>query len=121
MNAMTAMAQDDVLGVAWGVWHTPIYGPAGFVIPMVLAFFYTVLWNRTHSVGLCVVLHASFTPAQNQLILMAHDKAYTTALDAPDWAILAVYLVAVIVVIIATNQSSIETERSPRGPQTMST
>jgi membrane protease YdiL (CAAX protease family) len=84
-----------ILGLAWGVWHIPLYDPAGFVVPMVLAFFYTVLWNRTHSVGLCMLLHASFTPAQDQFILMAHDRAYTTALDAPDWAILAVYVLAV--------------------------
>jgi hypothetical protein len=55
---------------------------------MVLAFFYTVLWNRTHSVGLCILLHASFTPAQDHLILMTRSKAYTTVLDAPDFAIL---------------------------------
>jgi membrane protease YdiL (CAAX protease family) len=91
-----------ILGLAWGVWHIPLYGPAGFVVPMVLAFFYTVLWNRTHSVGLCMLLHASFTPAQDQLILMAHDRAYTTALDAPDWAILAVYVLAVLMLLLVT-------------------
>ncbi|MEO5833372.1 MAG: type II CAAX endopeptidase family protein [Nakamurella sp.] len=91
-----------LLGLAWGVWHVPLYGPAGFVVPMVLAFFYTVLWNRTRSVGLCVLLHASFTPAQDQLILMARDTAYTPALDAPDFAILAVYLVAVGILLAAT-------------------
>lgn len=55
---------------------------------MVLAFFYTVLWNRTQSVPLCVLLHASFTPAEQQLVLMTKERAYSTALDAPDWAIL---------------------------------
>lgn len=83
------------LGLVWGVWHVPLYGPAGFVIPMVLALFYTVLWNRTHSLGLCILLHASFTPAQDQLILMARDQAYTDVLDTPDWVILGVYMVAV--------------------------
>jgi len=34
-----------ILGLVWGVWHIPVYGPAGFVVPLVLAFFYTVLWN----------------------------------------------------------------------------
>jgi membrane protease YdiL (CAAX protease family) len=43
-----------LLGLVWGVWHVPILGPLGFVVPMVLAFFYTVLWNRTHSVLLCI-------------------------------------------------------------------
>lgn len=91
-----------LLGLAWGVWHVPLYGPAGFVVPMVLAFFYTVLWNRTRSVGLCILLHASFTPAQDQLILMARDKAYTDVLDTPDWAILGVYLAAVLLLIAIT-------------------
>ncbi len=91
-----------LLGLVWGVWHVPLYGPAGFVVPMVLAFFYTVLWNRTRSLGLCILLHASFTPAQDHLILMARDRAYTDVLDAPDWAILGVYIAAVLVLIALT-------------------
>jgi membrane protease YdiL (CAAX protease family) len=91
-----------VLGLVWGVWHVPILGPLGFVVPMVLAFFYTVLWNRTHSVLLCIVLHASFTPAQDQLILMARGKAYTAVLDAPDWTVLGVYLIAVLLLVAVT-------------------
>jgi membrane protease YdiL (CAAX protease family) len=45
-----------ILGLVWGVWHVPVYGPAGFVVPAVLAFFYTLLWNATRSVGLCILL-----------------------------------------------------------------
>ena len=59
-----------ILGLVWGVWHVPVYGPAGFVVPCVLAFFYTLLWNATRSVGLCILLHASFTPAQDNFILL---------------------------------------------------
>jgi membrane protease YdiL (CAAX protease family) len=91
-----------LLGLVWGIWHVPLYGPAGFVVPMVLAFFYTVLWNRTHSVALCILLHASFTPAQDQLILMARSEAYTVVLDAPDWAILGTYLAAVLLLVAVT-------------------
>lgn len=91
-----------LLGLVWGIWHVPLYGPAGFVVPMVLAFFYTVLWNRTHSVALCILLHASFTPAQDQLILMARSQAYTEILDAPDLAILGTYLAAVLVLLAVT-------------------
>lgn len=91
-----------LLGLVWGIWHVPLYGPAGFVVPMVLAFFYTVLWNRTHSLALCILLHASFTPAQDQLILMARSRAYTEVLDAPDWAILGTYLAAVLVLLAVT-------------------
>jgi uncharacterized protein len=91
-----------LLGLVWGIWHVPLLGPAGFVIPMVLAFFYTVLWNRTHSVALCILLHASFTPAQNELILMARSRAYTDLLDAPDWAILGTYVGAVLILVAVT-------------------
>jgi membrane protease YdiL (CAAX protease family) len=91
-----------LLGLVWGVWHVPLYGPAGFVVPMVLAFFYTLLWNRTHSVALCVLLHASFTPAQDQLVLLARGEAYTEVLDAPDWAILGVYAGAVLTLLAVT-------------------
>jgi CAAX protease family protein len=91
-----------LLGMVWGIWHVPLLGPAGFVVPMVLAFFYTVLWNRTHSVALCILLHASFTPAQDQLVLMARSAAYTEVLDAPDWAILGTYLGAVLLLIAVT-------------------
>ena len=91
-----------LLGLVWGIWHVPLLGPVGFVIPMVLAFFYTVLWNRTHSVALCILLHASFTPAQNELILMARSRAYTDLLDAPDWAILGTYVGAVLILVAVT-------------------
>jgi membrane protease YdiL (CAAX protease family) len=103
-----------LLGLAWGVWHVPLYGPAGFVVPMVLAFFYTVLWNKTHSVALCILLHASFTPAQDQLILMVRSRAYTTVLDAPDWAILGTYLVAVLI-LVAVTKGRLGKARSPMG------
>jgi uncharacterized protein len=91
-----------ILGLVWGVWHVPIYGPLGFLIPMILAFFYTFLWGRTRSVLLAIVLHASFTPAQDHLILMPRDEAYSTALDAPDFVILGVYLAAVAVLLLLT-------------------
>jgi uncharacterized protein len=91
-----------ILGLVWGIWHIPVYGPLGFVVPMVLAFFYTYLWSRTGSVLLCIVLHAGFTPAQDNLILMPNDLAYTSALDRPDWVVLCVYLVTVTCLVAAT-------------------
>jgi membrane protease YdiL (CAAX protease family) len=91
-----------ILGLVWGVWHVPIYGPAGFIVPLVLAFFYTVLWNAAHSLGLCILLHASFTPAQDHLILMPQNDAYTPALDAQDWVIPGTYIAAALVVTALT-------------------
>ena len=91
-----------ILGLVWGVWHVPVYGPAGFIVPMVLAVFYTFLWNATHSLLLCILLHASFTPAQDHFILMPMDLAYTPVLDKPDWIILGTYVTAAAVLILAT-------------------
>jgi membrane protease YdiL (CAAX protease family) len=91
-----------ILGLVWGVWHVPVYGPLGFVVPTILAFFYTYLWASTHSVLLCVALHASFTPAQDHLVLLPRDLAYTSALDRPDLVIVAVYLAAVLLLVVIT-------------------
>lgn len=84
-----------ILGLAWGVWHIPLYGPTGFVVPLVLAFFYTWVYNKTGNVLLCIVLHASFTPAQDHLLLTA---------DSPtvDAVLLATYLLAAGVLIAVT-------------------
>ena len=84
-----------ILGLAWGVWHVPLYGPLGFVVPLVLAFFYTWLYNKTNSCGLCILLHASFTPAQDHLLLTA---------DSPvvDAVLLGTYVAAAVIVIAAS-------------------
>ena len=84
-----------ILGLGWGIWHVPLYGPAGFVVPLVLAFYYTWLYNKTKSVLLCILLHASFTPAQDHLLLTA---------DSPlvDAVLLATYLVGAGVLIALT-------------------
>jgi uncharacterized protein len=102
LRTRTPLRATLLLGLVWGIWHVPVYGPLGFVVPMVLAFFYTYLWARTGSVLLCIVLHAGFTPAQDNLILLARDLAYTSALDRPDWVILAVYVVAALVLVLVT-------------------
>jgi membrane protease YdiL (CAAX protease family) len=79
----------------WGVWHIPLYGLAGFVVPLILAFFYTWLYNKTGSVLLCILLHASFTPAQDHLLLTA---------DSPtvDVVLLVTYLVTAGALILLT-------------------
>jgi membrane protease YdiL (CAAX protease family) len=59
-----------VLGVMWGLWHLPIQ-PLAIVMTVPMAFFYTWLFNRTQSALLCIVLHASMTPAQDHVRLVA--------------------------------------------------
>jgi membrane protease YdiL (CAAX protease family) len=91
----SAIVATLILGLGWGVWHVPLYGPAGFVVPLVLAFFYTWLYNKTQSILLCILLHASLTPAQDHLLLTA---------DSPtvDAVLLGCYVVAAAVLIAAT-------------------
>ncbi|MGQ1839690.1 CPBP family intramembrane glutamic endopeptidase [Kocuria turfanensis] len=91
-----------LLGLLWGVWHVPLYGPLGFVVPFVLAFFYTPLRNRTGSVLLCVLLHASFTPAQDHLVLLAAEPVHTGLLDVVDLVVLSTYAGAALLVVALT-------------------
>jgi membrane protease YdiL (CAAX protease family) len=92
-----------LLGLAWGIWHVPLYGPTGFVVPLILAFFYTWLYNRTGSVLLCLLLHASFTPAQNLLTLTALPTVPgNNGPDSIDLVILGVYIAAALGLAVAT-------------------
>jgi len=68
-----------ILGVIWAVWHLPLYG-LGFVGPLAFVFFYTWLYNRTGSVLLCILLHASFTPALDHLVLSRDDLTVDLAI-----------------------------------------
>jgi uncharacterized protein len=86
-----------ILGVIWGVWHVPIYGPLGFVVPLVLAFFYTWLYYRTGSVLLAIVLHGGLTAGQDHLILLAEETHGVT-----DVSIGIAYVVGVAVLLLAT-------------------
>jgi len=83
-----------LLGVVWGLWHLPVE-PLAIVVTVPLAFFYTWLFNRTGSALLCVVLHASITPAQDHLTLVA---------DSPvvDAAILGTLIVVAVGFVVAT-------------------
>jgi uncharacterized protein len=91
----TPLVATLILGLGWGIWHIPLYGPAGFVVPLVLAFYYTWLYNKTRSVLLCILLHASFTPAQDHLLLTA---------DSPlvDGVLLSTYLLGAVALIALT-------------------
>jgi membrane protease YdiL (CAAX protease family) len=83
-----------ILGVVWGLWHLPLYG-VGFVGPMLFVFFYTWLYNRTGSVLLCILLHASFTPAIDHLVLREDNPTV-------DLAILATLGLAALALVVLT-------------------
>jgi uncharacterized protein len=91
---LTPLRATLLLALLWGVWHLPLYG-LGFVGPMLYAFFYTYLYNRTGSVGLCMLLHGGFTAALDTLIL-------TTDSLTVDLTIVAVLVVATVVLAVAT-------------------
>lgn len=93
-----------LLGLAWGAWHVPLYGtPAAIVVPMTLAFFYTWLYNRTGSILLCLLLHASFTPAQDFLLLLPEDAlAHEGLIDVTDLVLLGVYVAAAVGLVLLT-------------------
>jgi membrane protease YdiL (CAAX protease family) len=83
-----------ILGLVWGGWHLPLYG-LGAVGPIAFVFFYTWLYNRTGSVLLCILLHASFTPALDHLVLRADDLGV-------DLAILATLVAAAAALVALT-------------------
>lgn len=97
-----------LLGVVWGLWHLPVE-PLLIVLTVPLAFFYTWLFNRTGSALLCILLHASITPAQDHLTLVA---------DSPvvDAAILGTLIVAAVGFVVAT-RGRLGLTDSPAGPQ----
>ena len=78
----------------WGLWHLPIYG-IGFVGPMLFAVFYTYLYNRTGSVGLCMLLHGSFTAALDNLTLTSDSLTV-------DLTILATLIAATLALVAVT-------------------
>ncbi|WP_418606760.1 CPBP family intramembrane glutamic endopeptidase [Georgenia sp. SUBG003] len=93
-----------LVGLAWGLWHVPLYGtPAAVVVPAVLAFFYTWLYNRTGSILLCLLLHASFTPAQDFLLLLPEDElAHQGLVGTTDLVLLGVYVTAAAGLVLLT-------------------
>ncbi|MEX5294364.1 type II CAAX endopeptidase family protein [Kocuria sp. CPCC 205268] len=91
-----------LLGLLWGLWHVPLYGPLGFAVPLLLAFLYTPLYNRTGSVLLCVLLHASLTPAQDHLVLLGADPVHTGLLDTVDLVLFGTYAAAALLVVVLT-------------------
>lgn len=83
-----------LLGVVWGLWHLPVQ-PLAIVVTVPLAFVYTWLFNRTRSALLCILLHASLTPAQDHLTLVA---------DSPtvDLVVLCTLIAAAVGFVVST-------------------
>jgi len=86
-----------LLGFVWGLWHVPLYGALAPILITTLAFFYTYLYNKTGSVLLVILLHASITPANDTLILMPRQVHGVT-----DIVIFGTVLVAAVALILMT-------------------
>jgi hypothetical protein len=83
--------RDDLPGAGHSVVVGEVQGvPAGPVIA-----FYTLLYNRTRSVLLCVLLHGAFTPSLDHLVLV--DDNLTV-----DLVILATLVAAAAVLVTVT-------------------
>lgn len=96
------------LGVAWAVWHAPLFAIAGtvqrsvpalaFVIQILAtAVIYTWLWNRSRSLPLVIGFHAAFNTSVGLLPVLPE----TTGTSAPLWIALslAVLIAAGLVVV----------------------
>ena len=76
------------------MWHIPLYGLAGFVVPLVLAFFYTVVQPDAKCPAMHL-LHGSSTAAQDHLLLSA-------ASCIVDVVLLGTYVVGAVGLIAVT-------------------
>ena len=94
---LTPVRATLLLGFVWGLWHLPLYGPLAPVLITTLAFFYTYLYNKTGSLLLVILLHATITPANDTLILMSRQVHGIT-----DAVIFGTVLVAAIILVLAT-------------------
>jgi len=94
---LTPVRATLLLGFVWGLWHLPLYGPLAPVLITTLAFFYTYLYNKTGSLLLVILLHATITPANDTLILMSRQTHGIT-----DAVIFGTVLVAAIILVFAT-------------------
>lgn len=107
------LAATLLLGFLWGVWHVPLYGPLGWVLPLILAFFYTYLYNRTGSVLLCILLHGSFTPAIEQLVLLPDEVVRASGQLGTVDVVIAVVLVAAVGILLARTRGRLGYDTQP--------
>jgi membrane protease YdiL (CAAX protease family) len=93
---LSPVAATLAVGVVWGLWHLPVQ-PLAIVVTVPLSFLYTWLLNGSGSALLCVLLHASLTPAQDHLVLVP---------DGPllDAAVLGVLVLAAMAAVLLSHR-----------------
>lgn len=76
LKKLSSFKATIVLSLTWAVWHLPLFftkgqmhvqlGFAGFVLQMIaLSFLISIIYNRTKSILLCAIFHASFNSCIN--------------------------------------------------------
>ncbi|MFC7175001.1 CPBP family intramembrane glutamic endopeptidase [Haloplanus litoreus] len=126
-----------ILGVVWAFWHLPqlvadpnaVYSFAWLVeeIPGIIlrvinivgfAFLLTWIYNRTESVLLALLLHAGINTANSTLVPLPIEaitgESFMTVLIAVD---IAVWLVAIVLIVATRGQLGYDTFRNPGGRQ----
>ncbi len=102
---LTPVRATLLVGVVWGLWHLPIE-PLAILVTVPLSFLYAWLLNRTGSVLLCILLHASITPAQDHLI--------PTPVTVTTHAVVGATLVALAVAVVVLTRGRLgTTSRQP--------
>lgn len=98
-----------VLGVAWAVWHAPLFAivgtvqrsipPVAFVIQILAtAVIYTWLWNRARSLPLVIGFHAAFNTSVGLLPVLPE----TAGTPAPLWIALSLAVLVAVGLIVGT-------------------
>jgi membrane protease YdiL (CAAX protease family) len=67
------------------------------------AFSYTYVWNRTRSVAVCMVLHATYNTANGVLLLMPHSQQEeASTYVAISLCLTGTLLVTMLALVVAT-------------------
>lgn len=111
----------SILGLVWALWHLPLLaanpdvasgaigvGQILFITVVTLisitthAFWYTWLINRTGSVLLCIILHASYNAANGLLILVPDESLEGSSYQLLLGVMTGVLVISVVSLLIKT-------------------
>lgn len=120
-----------ILGLVWALWHLPLLAAnpdvvsgamstrdillvAGVTLVSITthAFWYTWLINRTGSVLLCIILHASYNAA-NSLLLLVPDEALRGSSYQSLLIVMTLALITSVAVLIVITKGQLGARRRP--------